>query len=1342
MANRVMIWVILVLLFVSGVAPASTARAATPVADDAAPVVKLKAGTIGSGQEPVVAAGLTIDGYDPGERGMYIVQFAGSVEPVWRDGLTALGADVLDYLPDYAFKVRMTPEQAAQVTDWAFVNLVTLFQPAFKLDPALDLGGPRLYRVRIEADADFAQAVADVAGAVSAVVQQHAPFVRVLADDAQLAAVARLADVAWIENFTVAEKHNEYGGGAILGAIAVNAAGYDGATQILAVADTGLGRGSTPGAHLDIPPDRIINILNYPGDSSPGCYTIIDNGARDLNSGHGTHVAVSALGDGGPNGEARGVAPSARLVFQAVEDYVDFTDNCALVYADGYYLYGIPDALEDLFQGAYDAGARVHSNSWGAPVAGIYSSNSAAADDFIWRRPDMTIVYSAGNAGTDADADGFVDPDSLDAPATAKNVITVGASENDRAGNYACDTTLTYPSNDPFQGGQSCADMGGQNELGSYGDRWPQAFPVAPLSVDVTAGNPGQMAPFSSRGPTDDGRIKPDVVAPGTWVLSGYSQLSRQGYDDEPNSVDGRYQSDGWGMPLSDRYKYFGGTSMATPLVSGAATIVRDRYQRDFDHQASAALVKATLINTAVDLPDENNDGLDDNDFPIPNIHEGWGRVDLMAATQIAEFVDESVGVLTAGAHRHTYFLAPGSPFRVTLVWSDFPASEAAAVSLVNDLDLEVTSPAGETYLGNVFSGGWSQAGGAPDRVNNVENVFLPDAAGGEWSVVVRGHNVPSGSQPYALVVDGAVETPSVEPVDEPPTVTITGPLNGASVEALVNITADATDDNGVARVEFYVDGGLLGVDTAVPFVMNWDSSSAVNGLHKVGVKAFDTAAQTAEAQITVMLDNPPPDLPPMVSIIAPEENAVVEELVTIAVNAEDDVGIASVEVWVDGQQFAIDETPPYIVHWDSRDVPNGLHYILVTVTDSAGQWRDANVIVQVDNPPVNILEPLSIVQPADNAVISGTVTVEAQIATPTADLSLEFYVDGRSIGARSAPPYAVEWDSRGVANGKRILSTLMITGSGIENSSVEVTVDNPPPVASLLLSTAQGGDVGFSFSDEDILRYDPNTATWSMFFDGSDVGLGASYRHDVDAFHLMSDGTLLLSLDGNASIPDAGWADDSDIVRFIPQTLGQNTSGRFELYFEGSDVGLAHDGEDIDAVALLANGDIVVSTSGLLVAPGIAGRDEDLFRFTPRRLGGDTAGTWTRYVDGSDIGLGADGQEDIVALAGLTDGTLYVSTPGTWSGAGGTGTELYACALPTGDAQAQCNLSLFWSGASAGLAGQKIDALGILPSSGVALAPMDNTPRSDPIQDSFDSVNGDVDVEDDYLLYLPFSVR
>ncbi len=412
----------------------------------------------------------------------------------------------------------------------------------------------------------------------------------------------------------------------------------------------------------------------------------------------------------------------------------------------------------------------------------------------IWDRPDLTITFSAGNAGIDADGDGVIDADSMGSPATAKNVISVGASENARGDAYPCDASLTYI--DP-RAGNSCADLAGINAIKSYGESWPEDFPADPIASDPIAGDAEQMAAFSSRGPTNDGRIKPDVVAPGTWVLSGYSDLYQEGYDPDPNPRNDLWQYDGWGFPANNEYKYMGGTSMANPLVAGAAAVVRDYYQKAHYHQASAALVKATLINSAVDLLDENNDGVHDNANPIPNIHEGWGRVNLTTATDgTQQFFDALYpyqGLNTGQEAVTTYaVLQAGQPFKVSLVWSDYPASGSAAKSLVNDLDLIVQSPTGEIYEGNNFTGGWSAQGATQtaDRINNVENVYVQEAAPGTWTVSVQAFNVPHGPQRYALVIDGAFEpAPTATPT---PTATST-PTSTPTPTATATLTSTPT---------------------------------------------------------------------------------------------------------------------------------------------------------------------------------------------------------------------------------------------------------------------------------------------------------------------------------------------------------------------------------------------------------------------------------------------------------------------------------------------------------------------------------------------------------------------
>ena len=718
----------------------------------AAPI-RLKAATFtpAAGEQPPIPPGLTIAGYGAAERGYYLVQFSGPVLEAWKASVAAAGAELLDYVPEFAFKARMTPGQAAQVARLDTVVWVGLFHPAYKLDPALlrATGAARVYRVRIERGANAAAAAAAVAGAGVQVLGRNGNLMEISATPAQLNTVALVLDVADIEPFVLRKKNNEYGGGGIMGAGTANSHGFDGATQTVAIADTGFGNGASNG-FFDVPSTRVSAIFNWPG-AAGGCFATVSNdGAVDVDSGHGTHTTTSVLGSGGPGGEGRGTAPAAHLVFQALENYATISSICKAFYGytNGYYLVGIPSDLHQLFQQAYDAGARVHSNSWGSDAAGAYTADSVNADDFIWNHRDMTITFSAGNAGVDGNGDGVIDAGSIGAPATAKNVISVGASENDRQGHYECDSGLTYT---------NCAAQAGRNTIFTYGSAWPADYPANPIKDDPSAGNADQMAAFSSRGPASDGRIKPDVVAPGTWVLSGYSDKFQQQYDPSANPQDNAYQYDGWGYPLNQYYKYMGGTSMSNPLVAGGAAVVRDFYRKTYSVDASAALVKATLVNSAVDLLDENNDGVNDNANPIPNRHEGWGRVDLGSATSgTRQFIDGASSLSTGAAATYTYTVGAGSPLKVTLAWSDVASTTSAAKNLVNDLDLVVTAPTGTQYLGNVFSGGWSQSGGAPDRVNNLENVYVAAADGGTWTVTVRGYNVPNGPQPFALVVDAA----------------------------------------------------------------------------------------------------------------------------------------------------------------------------------------------------------------------------------------------------------------------------------------------------------------------------------------------------------------------------------------------------------------------------------------------------------------------------------------------------------------------------------------------------------------------------------------------------------
>lgn len=197
---------------------------------------------------------------------------------------------------------------------------------------------------------------------------------------------------------------------------------------------------------------------------------------------------------------------------------------------------------------------------------------------------------------------------------------------------------------------------------------------------------------------------------------------------------------------------------------------------------------------------------------------------------------------------------------------------------------------------------------------------------------------------------------------------------------------------------------------------------------------------------------------------------------------------------------------------------------------------------------------------------------------------------------------------------------------------------------------------------NEDIVARNESSGTWSLIFDGSDVGLSGFV---IDGMARLSDGSILLSFTVSGSV--AGMTggpggsttlDDSDIVRFVPTSLGATTAGSFVFYFDGSDVGLTTDNEDVDAITVTSTGQLVVSTLGTFSATGVSGEDADLIVFTSTSLGSVTAGTWAMYFDGSDVGLSASGNEDVDAASTTPSGTLLLSTLGNFSVTGLSGAD------------------------------------------------------------------------------------
>ena len=323
-----------------------------------------------------------------------------------------------------------------------------------------------------------------------------------------------------------------------------------------------------------------------------------------------------------------------------------------------------------------------------------YIPEDVDTDTFIWNNQDFLVLFAAGNSGSGLN--------SMNPFAVAKNVIGVGATVNG-------------------PGLESVAD-------------------------------------FSSRGPAGDGRLKPDVTAPGV------SLWSAQGLD-----------------PGGDGTAYWtlSGTSMATPTVAGSAGLVRQYYMDGWyptgsksatdGFTPSAALIKATIINSAREMTGAGAYANGENKYP--NDNQGFGRVTLDDAL----FFQGDARGLTVDDYRSgintgdtvTYNLAIGDstmPVEVTLVWTDYPGTANCAPCLVNDLDLTVTAPDGTTYNGNQYMGfnpGESQPNPTSrDNLNNVESVLvISNVQAGLWTVTVHGFNVPQGPQSFALVLTGGIAT-------------------------------------------------------------------------------------------------------------------------------------------------------------------------------------------------------------------------------------------------------------------------------------------------------------------------------------------------------------------------------------------------------------------------------------------------------------------------------------------------------------------------------------------------------------------------------------------------------
>ncbi len=714
---------------------------------------------------------------------LHLIQFAGPIRPEWIEALCATGVRLVHYIPQNAYLIQGSAPALARMQTWAasagFVQWEGPYADAFKIHPRARLltakgqtakPGGAWYAIQLLDDSE--ENAATLALIESLQLEPARRRYRALeylnlvvrVPSERLDRIAAQPDVIsirpYVEPHKTDERQNQIIAGNLSGSGPIGP-GYlawlasKGFTQSqftasgfgVDVSDSGIDNGTTTPGHFGL------YVLGDPSRASRVLYTRLEGqgtGQSTLQGcdGHGTlnaHI-IAGYNDmpaGFPHTDAAGfhyglgVCPFVKVGSSVIFDPDKFTN---------------PD-YRDLQSRAWRDGARISANSWGADTAGDYDADAQTYDALVrdaqpagaavsspGNQP-MVIVFAAGNAGPGAQTVG--------SPATAKNVIAVGAAENVHSHSSA---------------------NGGNNAAGNDGCNTP----------DSEADNANDMAGFSSRGPCNDGRWKPEIVAPGTHVTGGVAQSSTNtsgtGQALACFKATGVCALPGGGtvgdpdnfFPLGQQfYTTSSGTSHSTPAVAGACALLRQWFINQGWPPPSPALTRAWLVNSARYLT-----GLYANDT-LPSNSQGMGGLDLGRALDgVPRIVRDQVPVdkFTATGQTRTFsgvVSDPTRPIQVTLAWTDAPGNTTGN-AYNNDLDLTVTI-GGQTYKGNVFSGPNSVPGGNADRRNNLESVFLPAGLSGSILVTVTAANInsdgvpneaPSLDQDFALVVYNA-EPPS-----------------------------------------------------------------------------------------------------------------------------------------------------------------------------------------------------------------------------------------------------------------------------------------------------------------------------------------------------------------------------------------------------------------------------------------------------------------------------------------------------------------------------------------------------------------------------------------------------
>ncbi|HKG22447.1 MAG TPA: S8 family serine peptidase [Blastocatellia bacterium] len=757
-------------------------------------LIKLRRGQIDTtGPAPAINEDLRMTGARG--RSLHLVQLSGPPVPETVRALKATGAKIVSYIPNNSYLIWGSPSQIgaarALKSGAGIVQWDGPYHPAYKLDPSFKLDSLEQIPVSVklvpgpESDAAV-KAIKAISKEVLTEPYETSGMVHAVAlvESFRLADIARLPGVVGIERSAKVELNDERANQIVAGPLSIDTAGslsigkpgnpgylnflsQHGLNQpfdfAVDVGDTGFDKGSNLAdvIHPDFRDaegrSRIAYLLDYTSDFFRHG---VDSGVLPLHDsiGHGTLCASIIAGLNTGSGPA----------FRDDGGYQFGLGMAPLVKVGVSKLFGDDDffsypSYAEVTSSAYRSGARISSNSWGTcdtffgfcnfynDQAEIYDSLVRDADPAEPGNQSMVIVFSAGNEGNELPSG------SVGMPGTAKNVITVGASENF--------TPIHFDPSDGCEVPTTLTDN----------------------ALDVVS--------FSSLGPTVDGRAKPDLVAPGTNIFGAVSQDSfYAGKAGDEVDLCIKY------FPIGQTlYTWSSGTSFSAPVVAGGSALAYQWLKMKNGSAPSPALVKALMLNSATYMTGRlGNDNL-------PGTRQGWGLLSLSRMFETTDRIvyDESPSRTFTQSGGEPFEITgtisdPAKEFRAMLVYTDAAGNSVTNAPLVNQLNLEIVVN-GEVYRANNFSGPYSNTGKAQDILNNVQGIRLPPGKTGAFVIRVRptiiaGDGVPGNGegldQDFTLVVTNGSEAPV--PVFAVPEV------DGLTRDVIVQHSSSQTDNSVV----------------------------------------------------------------------------------------------------------------------------------------------------------------------------------------------------------------------------------------------------------------------------------------------------------------------------------------------------------------------------------------------------------------------------------------------------------------------------------------------------------------------------------------------------------------